>query len=68
MRRQNPKLRVLELETDEGILEVRVQKWAEKTYFFINLIIVDIDAFFELFLALICFVCINTLKIVHKKS
>ena len=58
-------MRVQELRTvwtDEGILEMtqmRVQKMNRKKHFFIKHI-VDIDALFELHLAIICSVCINT--------
>ena len=41
--------RVQELETDEGILEMRVQKVSRENNFVIKLIIVYIDALFELF-------------------
>ena len=51
-------MRAQELETDEGILEMRVQKMSkENIIFFIKLIIVDTDSLFELYLANICSVC-----------
>ena len=37
----------------------------EKTIFSIKLIIVAVDALFELYLAIVCSVCINTKQIVH---
>ena len=62
-------MRVPELETDEGILEMRLQKMSrENLIFFIKLIIVDIDSLFELYLAIICYVCFNTLQILHEKA
>ena len=48
-------MRVQELETDEGILEMRVQKVSkDNIIFYIRLIFVDIDALFELYLTIIC--------------
>ena len=54
-------MRVQELETDVGILELRMQKNEQgKHNFFIKLIIIDNDSLFNLYLADICSVCINT--------
>ena len=60
-------MRVQELETDEGILEMKVQKNEQgKHNFFIKLSIVDTDSLFELYfsnilLYALCALCINTL-------
>ena len=60
---------VQELETDEGILEMRVQKKEQRKHdFFGKLINVDIDALCELYLAIICSMSINTLKLIHEKA
>ena len=52
-------MRVQELEIDEGILEMRVQKISQE-HVFRNHINVDIDALFEHYSTIICFVSINT--------
>ena len=62
-------MRVQEVKTDEGILEMRVQKMnREKLIFLIKLIIVDIDSLFKLYLAIIWSLCFNTLQILHEKG
>ena len=53
-----------ELEADEGILEIRIQKNDKVNHkIFIKLIIVHIDALFELNLAIICSVCFNNSQV-----
>ena len=48
-------MRVQELDTDGGILEMRVQKKSrENIIIFIKLIIVDIDALLEIYQLSIC--------------
>lgn len=60
-------MRVQELETDEGILEISAKKLSEKTDFFhIKLnthyrLAIAYDVLFILYLAIICSVIINTL-------
>ena len=61
-------MRLQQLETDEGILEMRVQIMSRENIIFFKLIIVDFDALFKFYLAIICSVCINTLQIVHEKA
>ena len=61
-------MRVIEIDTDEGILEMRVQKMSWENIFFIKLIIFDIDSLFELYLPIICSVCINSSQILHEKA
>ena len=52
-------LRVQELLTDEGILEMRVQKVnRENIIFFIKLIILDMDLLFEPYLAISYMLCV----------
>ena len=56
--------RVQELETDEWHSGNDGAKNEQKNiFFFIKLIIVDIDALFELYLAILCSMCINTSQI-----
>ena len=47
-------------------LEMRVQEMSRENIFFIKLIIADFEALFELYLEIICSLCINTLQIVHE--
>ena len=61
-------MRVQEQEADEGILEIRVQKMSKQNIIFRKHITVDIDALFEFYLAITCFVCINTLQIVLENA
>ena len=62
-------MRVQELETNDGILEMRVQKVSrENIIFFKNLIIPKIEGLFKLYLAIVFSVRINTLQIVYKRA
>ena len=54
----NEGARTGDTQTDEGILEMRVQKMSSENIFFRKLI-VDIYALFELNLEVICSVCSN---------
>ena len=55
----------------DSLLEIRVQKMSRKTHLSRKLIIVDINALIELYLATIssvASVCNNTLQNVHKRG
>ena len=47
---------------------ITAKKWAEKTIFLENSLLFYINALFVLYLAIICFVCINILQIIHERA
>ena len=61
-------MRVHELQTNKGILEIRVQKMNRENIFFIKLMIVGINSLFELYLAITCSVCMNILQNCTRES
>ena len=76
MREQNlpytsdQEMRVQELITNEGFLEMAVQKVSRESIIFFknSLFIFKINALFKLYLAIICSMCINTLQIVCERA